>query len=718
MRNGLMMLFALGCGLISAAADADGSLPTEADRITVTLDVLLDRLAGPDEQARALARQLIPRYGAEAVPRLIQLLAREEAAVWRTALICLRDIAHQPAQVTMDHHPGVSSRAAVQQAVAAVIAAGENEALTRRALNLVPHVWAEEDDPAPIAALLDRPELREAALRALNEAATPACLDAVARFAEDPVRHPGARREAAMALIGRPGSPDAAARARRLLADADPGVAAAGARLLAESGDPADWAALRSAAGSLPPDIPDALRFEYWDACLRFADRMVQAGGLWASAMAWYRDALAAAPDTVIASGAVMGLARFGDETVVPDLVALLNRPDAQQLAAPVLSGLLALRGRNTARAIQDRWEQLPEEFRETIAEQWGAAGGDFEVEWVVDRARNADRPIRRAAVKGMIKGRRSAAAECLAAYLEAFPDEPFDAWELPVRMYAAELSRGDESMKRAAALAALQLVRRSKDEETVAEAMRWVRAYPVPGAVDVLKAELKAGNLSGASASALAGLAAVLIQRGDREEGIALAREALRGGTPENSGPLLTALAAAGMTPELADLLGVIRNWRILGPLPWNLSEGFSGRFASEPTVDFSATVDGMNGRDTWKTISETGTLGEVNLAGLLGMVENAAAVAVCRVSVPEPVKAVLRCGSDDGIKVWVNGQPVFEKDCDRGMLPDQDLIPVMLQAGENRLTLVITQRAGGWGFQARMTDEQGGPLQFTVIP
>jgi len=239
-----------------------------------------------------------------------------------------------------------------------------------------------------------------------------------------------------------------------------------------------------------------------------------------------------------------------------------------------------------------------------------------------------------------------------------------------------------------------------------------------VPGAVDVLKAELKAGNLSGASASALAGLAAVLIQRGDREEGIALAREALRGGTPENSGPLLTALAAAGMTPELADLLGVIRNWRILGPLPWNLSEGFSGRFASEPTVDFSATVDGMNGRDTWKTISETGTLGEVNLAGLLGMVENAAAVAVCRVSVPEPVKAVLRCGSDDGIKVWVNGQPVFEKDCDRGMLPDQDLIPVMLQAGENRLTLVITQRAGGWGFQARMTDEQGGPLQFTVIP
>lgn len=717
MRKAAIAFAAAACWVMAAAQAAE-PLPAEGDRITVTLDVLLDRLAGADDQVRAQARQLIPRYGADAVPGLVKLLAREEAPVWRAAFICLRDIAHQPAPVTMDQRVAAPPRVAVQRALAGVFSENASEALVRRALDLMPQVWAEGDDPAPVAALLDRPELREAALRALNETATPMCLDAVARFAEDTSRDPVARREAAMALIGRSGWPEASARARRLLADPDPGVAAVGARLLAESGEPADWSALRSAAGSLPPDIPDSLRFEFWDACLRFADRAARAGGQWELAMAWYRDILASAPDTLTASGAVMGLARFGDETAVPDLLAVLNRPDAEQLAAPALNGLLALRGRAAGRAIVDRWEQLPEDFRAAIVEHWGTSGGDFEAEWANDRARNADRPVRRAAVRGMVKGCRTAAAECLAAYLDAFPDEPFDAWELPLRRYAAEMVRGDEAMKRAAALAALQLVRRSKDEETVFEAMRWLKAYPVPEALDVLKAEIRSGGLSGVPTDALAALAATMIRDGDRENGLALAREALAGASPENSGKILTALTAGGIAPELTELLGVIRSWQVLGPLPWQISAGFTGGFAEEPQIDFSAEVDGLGGKVTWKSVKETGPLGEVNLAGVLGMVEGAAAVAVCRIVVPDPAKAVLRCGSDDGIKVWVNGKAVFENDCDRGMAPDQDLIPVELNAGENRLTVVVTQRAGGWGFQARLTDEQGGPLQFSVVP
>ncbi|MBP9002910.1 MAG: hypothetical protein KBH78_04740 [Candidatus Hydrogenedentes bacterium] len=717
-RNGLMTALVTACWMAAAVAVAGETIPSGADRITVTLDVLLDRLAGPDDQARAMARQVIPRYGVEAIPGLVQLLARDEAAVWRTASICLRDIAFQPAPVAMDRRVTVPPRVAVQRAIAEALASADNENLVRRVLNLVPMVWADEDDPAPIASLLGRSELREAALRALNETATPAALDAIARFAEDPTHDPGARREAALALVGRPGWPDAAARARRLVTDADPGVAAAGARLLAESGDPADAAVLRAAVASLPADLPGPIRFEFWDACLRFADRAARAGGQWELAMAWFREILASAPDTVIASGAIMGLARFGDESVVPDLLMALRRADAGSLEAPVLGALLTLRGRNVARAVQARWEQWPEDFRAAIAEQWGATGGDLEAEWVNDLARNAERPVRLAAIRGMIRGRRLAAAECLAAGFDAFPDEAFEPWELPLRMYAAEMASGDESMKRAASLAALLLVRQSKDGETVDEAMRWIRAYPIPEALDVLRAELKEGKLSGASASALAGLAVALMQQGDREEGSALVLEALRGVTPGESGKILAALAAEGMPDELASQLGILRNWRILGPLPWAMSEGFSGRFSAEPGIDFAASAEGIHGSVTWKTVSETGPLGEVNLAGLLGMVDGAAAVAVTVVSVPEPVKAVLRCGSDDGLKVWVNGQSVFENDCDRGMAPDQDQVPVELKAGENRLTLVITQRAGGWGFQARLTDEGGGPLAFSVVP
>lgn len=55
---------------------------------------------------------------------------------------------------------------------------------------------------------------------------------------------------------------------------------------------------------------------------------------------------------------------------------------------------------------------------------------------------------------------------------------------------------------------------------------------------------------------------------------------------------------------------------------------------------------------------------------------------------------------GSDDGLVVWLNGATVLEHDVSRGAAPDQELITLDLQPGENRLLMKIHNGNGGHAF------------------
>jgi hypothetical protein len=42
------------------------------------------------------------------------------------------------------------------------------------------------------------------------------------------------------------------------------------------------------------------------------------------------------------------------------------------------------------------------------------------------------------------------------------------------------------------------------------------------------------------------------------------------------------------------------------------------------------------------------------------------------------QETEALLGIGSDDGVKVWLNGELVHENWIDRGVEPDDDVVPV----------------------------------------
>jgi arylsulfatase A-like enzyme len=95
----------------------------------------------------------------------------------------------------------------------------------------------------------------------------------------------------------------------------------------------------------------------------------------------------------------------------------------------------------------------------------------------------------------------------------------------------------------------------------------------------------------------------------------------------------------------------------------------------------------------------------GYVDLGEALGQREHAIAYAYAEVDSPEAREAVLGCGSDDGIKLWLNGEPVHEHEVGRGFAMDDDKVRVRLKPGVNRLLVKVSNHLGGWGFGVRIS-------------
>jgi len=83
------------------------------------------------------------------------------------------------------------------------------------------------------------------------------------------------------------------------------------------------------------------------------------------------------------------------------------------------------------------------------------------------------------------------------------------------------------------------------------------------------------------------------------------------------------------------------------------------------------------------------------------------------CAVRSESERAARLEVGSDDAVKVWLNGQVVHEFKGARGHETLQDKLPVVLQPGWNTLLLKVVQIGGGWGFSCAVRDPRGEPLQ-----
>ncbi len=68
---------------------------------------------------------------------------------------------------------------------------------------------------------------------------------------------------------------------------------------------------------------------------------------------------------------------------------------------------------------------------------------------------------------------------------------------------------------------------------------------------------------------------------------------------------------------------------------------------------------------------------------------------------------KVIFSLGSDDAIKVWVNGVEEFRKDISRGVAADQDQVSVKIKTGRNEVLIKIINYSGASGFYFDLPDK-----------
>lgn len=155
----------------------------------------------------------------------------------------------------------------------------------------------------------------------------------------------------------------------------------------------------------------------------------------------------------------------------------------------------------------------------------------------------------------------------------------------------------------------------------------------------------------------------------------------------------------------------GYLRDWLVLGPFADEkddqlLAATFPNEDAQRPTHDEST------GGHTWRMLPGDRD-GYVNF--LTAFPERQTA-AVCYAHVyviaHEDTDAVLLFGSDDGIRIWLNGQVIHTAKTRRSCNPSETRLPVHLAAGVNRLLVKVDQGTGFWGLSMRALTDKGEPI------
>jgi CubicO group peptidase (beta-lactamase class C family) len=91
------------------------------------------------------------------------------------------------------------------------------------------------------------------------------------------------------------------------------------------------------------------------------------------------------------------------------------------------------------------------------------------------------------------------------------------------------------------------------------------------------------------------------------------------------------------------------------------------------------------------------------VDLIDALGQHDFSVAYAAATIESPQTKTYLVGLGSDDAVRVWLNGELVHENPTPRAVAVDDDVFPVKLQKGPNRLLIKVLNDQGACGFTFR---------------
>ena len=153
------------------------------------------------------------------------------------------------------------------------------------------------------------------------------------------------------------------------------------------------------------------------------------------------------------------------------------------------------------------------------------------------------------------------------------------------------------------------------------------------------------------------------------------------------------------------------ITDWSLLGPFytqkSHDLDQDFLLEQGGEANIRPSPEQEFRNSKNQtlkWRPISGREKI--INLIEEIGRLGNVTAYAFCQIEGSGEEYVEFGLGSDDSVKVWINGQVVHQSQEPRGVMVDQDQFNVKLNPGSNTCLIKVSQGMGDWGFVIRPVD------------
>jgi len=164
---------------------------------------------------------------------------------------------------------------------------------------------------------------------------------------------------------------------------------------------------------------------------------------------------------------------------------------------------------------------------------------------------------------------------------------------------------------------------------------------------------------------------------------------------------------------------------WLLCGPFPNPRTQPLTQDNVWDPSLDYGLDVDYI-GESSASPVegsscggSRAWTPGYAHESGFVDLytayepdAEGVVSYAASYVYSPDDRVVDLLYGSDDGVKIWVNGMLVEENHVHRGTVGVSDRVGLRLNAGWNLLLVKVENVVSSWGFYAKLAGEDGAAL------
>jgi WD40 repeat protein len=162
---------------------------------------------------------------------------------------------------------------------------------------------------------------------------------------------------------------------------------------------------------------------------------------------------------------------------------------------------------------------------------------------------------------------------------------------------------------------------------------------------------------------------------------------------------------AAADFKRYLAlnrEMQWVISGWWVTGPYPDDLNQSYPPERNLDPHNQLGA-VDQDGAAATWERVPVS-ACGFINFGARFEHAEHISAYALMKIYAPQQRRVQILLGSDDLVRLWLNGVQLHERLQVRRALPDSDAVSATLQAGWNTLLVRVVNVTGEHALYLRL--------------